>query len=356
MTKNLILKAIGLSVALAVALAPGAAAQSGDRLGDRLDERFDERAGYDVPGGDYQTLQARSARACRAECERDPRCRAYAFDERREACYLKDRAGTLERRRGFVAGVRGRAGGYDGNDGGDRLTEEVGVDYPGGDYADFRARDARACREQCGDDPRCRAYTYNLRSGVCYVKDRVGTAERRRDTVAGVRGGGRHAVPISGGDDRSGAFSLEVGYDYPGGDYTDFRSRDARACREQCADDPRCQAYTYNVRSGVCYLKDRVGTLERRRETVTGARGRGERDGRGLFREEYGYDVPGGDYADFRTQDARACREACAEDRRCQAYTYNLRSGVCYLKDRPGDLQRRRDTVSGVRGGGRLDR
>jgi hypothetical protein len=353
MTKKLTLKAAGLALALAAALAPGAAAQFIDESSDQFGDQFDERPGYDVRGGDYQTVRTRSARACRAECERDPRCRAFAFDERREACYLKERAGTLERRRGFVAGIRGGVGGVDGRG---RLTEEVGVDYRGGDYADFRARDARACRAQCADDARCQAYTYNLRSGVCYLKDRVGAPERRRDTVAGVRGGGRHAVPIDGRDDPFSAFSLEVGYDYRGGDYTDFRSRDARACREQCADDARCQAYTYNTRSGVCYLKDRVGSLERRRETVTGARGRGDRDGRGLFREEYGYDIPGGDYADFRSQDARACREACGEDRRCQAYTYNLRSGVCYLKDRVGDLQRRRDTVSGVRGGGRYDR
>lgn len=148
--------------------------------------------------------------------------------------------------------------------------------------------------------------------------------------------------------------SEERGYDHRGGDYDDFRSDSVDDCRRSCERDRRCQAYTFNLRTKVCYVKDEVNSLQRNLDTVTGARERwAERTDRELSEEE-GYDYRGGDYDSFRSRGARECRRSCARDRRCVAYTYNERSETCYVKDRLGSRQRNSDTVTGVReaGGG----
>jgi hypothetical protein len=248
---------------------------------------------------------------------------------------------------------------YDDRRGRGGLSEEYGFDYRGGDYNDFRARSAEACQEECRRDRRCEAYTYNRRSGICYLKDRVGSLNRNRDTVTGTKRGGSGGG-WSGRGGRNG-FSEEVGYDYRGGDYDDFRARGVEECQETCGRDRRCAAYTFNRRTGVCYLKDRIGSLERNDATVTGVRGGrpipyepgGGRppygQGRGLS-EEWGYDYRGNDYADFRVRGVNECKQRCRDDRRCAAYTFNQRTDVCYLKDRVGTAQRNRDTVTGVKG------
>ncbi len=69
----------------------------------------------------------------------------------------------------------------------DRITEEQGIDYRGGDYHSFRARNVSACRSACRRDDRCRAYTHNLETDTCYLKDRLGSPEGRRSTVSGVK-------------------------------------------------------------------------------------------------------------------------------------------------------------------------
>ncbi len=239
-----------------------------------------------------------------------------------------------------------------------RLSEERGYDYRGGDYSDFRARGVGTCKQECRDDRRCRAYAYNLRTGICYLKDRIGDFQRNGDTVAGVKDGGGY-----GG--KPGSFTElteERGYDYRGGDYDDFRTRGVGECQDRCRDDRRCLGYAYNLRTSTCYLKDRIGSQQRNSDTVSGLK-----DGTSLplpgrpplppgsggdLSEEEGYDYKGHDYADFPTRGADGCKAECRRDSRCRAYAYNVRTGVCYLKDRVAPRQRNSETISGVKGGG----
>lgn len=234
-----------------------------------------------------------------------------------------------------------------------RMPEERGYDHRGGDYDDFRADDVQECRRACERDRRCRAYAFNLRTEVCYLKDEVHARQRNLDTVTGTKE--RWAEEV----DRDRDFSEEEGYDYRGGDYDSFRARGARECRRDCSRDRRCVAYSYNLRSETCYLKDRVGSRERRADTVTGVReeGGGGRPWLEDLTEERGYDYRGGDFRSFRTSGVPRCQDECREERRCVAYTFNLETDTCYLKDRVGSYQRNSDTVTGIKsdtgGGGR---
>lgn len=227
-----------------------------------------------------------------------------------------------------------------------RMPEERGYDHRHGDYDDFRADDVAECRRACERARRCRAYTFNLRTEMCYLKDRVNPIERNIDMVTGSKE--RWEEPDED-------FSEEEGYDYRGGDYHSFRSSGVRECRRECADDRRCVAYTYNLRSEVCYLKDRIGSHQRNEDTVTGLR---EGNGGGLggswpgrveLTEERGYDYRGGDYRSFRTSGVSRCKDECREDSRCQGYSFNLETDTCYLKDRIGNYQRNQDTVTGIK-------
>jgi PAN domain len=238
-----------------------------------------------------------------------------------------------------------------------RLSEERGYDYRGGDYHDFRARGVGSCKQECRDDRRCLAYSYNLRTDTCYLKDRVGDFQRNGDTVAGVKDGGRGGKPGSFAE-----LSEERGYDYRGGDYDDFRTRGVGECQDRCREDRRCLGYAYNLRTSTCYLKDRIGSLQRNSDTVAGLKG-GTRPplpgrppsppgGGGDLSEEEGYDYKGHDYADFPARGADGCKAECRRDARCRAYAYNLRTGTCYLKDRVAPRQRNSETVAGVKGEG----
>ncbi|HSS50365.1 MAG TPA: PAN domain-containing protein, partial [Thermoanaerobaculia bacterium] len=220
-------------------------------------------------------------------------------------------------------------------------------DRPGGDYTNFRTTELRECQRACAKDRRCAAYTFNSVNSLCYLKDQVTKTSYDSRTISGVKEGGG---PGPGGGDRF--LSEERGSDYRGGDYTNFRSRGLGDCQDACRRDRRCQAYTFNGRSGVCYLKDRVGDRERNGETVTGRKGRdddGPHHGGGDLSREPGFDYYGGDYTNFRSPGDEGCREECRRDRRCAAYTFNMKSGMCYLKDQAGPLRRNSDTVTGIK-------
>lgn len=229
------------------------------------------------------------------------------------------------------------------------ISEEPGVNRRGNDYTSFRVDDLRDCKRACSRDSRCEAYAFNTGNRLCYLKDRVPRGYRDSNVVSGVKGG-------DDGYGRPGrGLTEEWGVNYEGGDYSRFRTGDVQDCKSACRRDTNCRAYTYNTSSRTCYLKDRVSQPRRRSETVSGVKDRFVDDGygrpgRGGLTEEWDTNLEGGDYTRLRGVDeVRDCQAACRRDPRCRAYTYNVRSRECYLKDRVPRPSRRSDTVSGVK-------
>ena len=56
--------------------------------------------------GDYARLRDVAFFACYAECELDPRCRAFAYVRAQRDCWLKDRIGGIGPQRGVELGRR----------------------------------------------------------------------------------------------------------------------------------------------------------------------------------------------------------------------------------------------------------
>jgi hypothetical protein len=323
-------------LALLTLILPGAASA----------QRMSEERGYDHKGGDYDSFRSSSVRECRQACERDRRCQAYTFNLETSMCYVKDEVRKLVSARDMVTGSRERRDDDDrGRDRDRDITTEEGYDYRGGDYHSFRADTPRECRRECSRERQCRAYTYNYETEMCYLKDRVNTRQRASDMVTGTKDGN------NGGSWRQ-ELTEERGYDYRGGDYRDFSASGVSRCKAECRDDSRCEAYTFNLRTDTCYLKDRVGDYQRNQDTVTGVKseaGGGGRPWGADLTEEEGYDYRGGDYASFDAPSVSSCKSSCRRDDRCLAYSYNVRTDTCYLKDRVGNYQRNSETVTGVK-------
>ena len=151
---------------------------------------------FDRPGGDYSSNPSRSAdpAQCAARCERDSRCRAWAFsypmtENANALCWLKSRVTPRVAASCCVSGVRG-AGIIDLNFG----PIEFAIDRAGGDYRQFELPQdptGKSCQAACEGEEACRAWTY-VRPGylgavaLCYLKNRITRPERRPCCVSGV--------------------------------------------------------------------------------------------------------------------------------------------------------------------------
>src|SRR5712691_9757112 len=170
---------LGLMIALAVF---GATAQA--------------QVGYDRPGGDYTSFPLRSGdpAQCAARCERDPRCRAWAFsypatESANAVCWLKSRVMARMAATCCVSGVRG-AGVIEPFTG----PTEFAIDRVGGDYRHFDIPpdpSGKSCLIACEAEEGCRAWTY-LRPGygqasaACYLKSRITRPQRKSCCISGV--------------------------------------------------------------------------------------------------------------------------------------------------------------------------
>jgi PAN domain len=154
------------------------------------------QVGFDRPGGDYASFPLRSGDPgqCATRCERDPRCRAWAFsypgtEGANAVCWLKSRVMPRVPALCCVSGVRG-TGVIQPRNG----TIEFGIDRFGGDYRQFEAStdpNGKSCQVVCEEEEGCRAWTY-VRPGyvgasaVCYLKNHITRPVRKPCCISGV--------------------------------------------------------------------------------------------------------------------------------------------------------------------------
>src|SRR5215207_5253837 len=104
-----------------------------------------------------------------------------------------------------------------------------GFDAPGGDYTNFEAASWFVCRNSCGGDSRCQAWTW-VRPGVqgpsgrCWLKSRVPALVKNPCCNSG-----------SGANIRKADLKAEDKTDRPGFDINNFTVRGWKACEAACA-------------------------------------------------------------------------------------------------------------------------
>jgi PAN domain len=154
------------------------------------------QVGFDRPGNDYTSFSLRSGDPvqCAARCERDSRCRAWAFsypatEAANAMCWLKSRVPPRVRASCCVSGVRG-TGVIEPRS----ASVEFAIDRAGGDYRHIELPPdptGRSCQRACEADHHCRAWTY-VRPGyvgpaaVCYLKSRVTRPRHKPCCLSGV--------------------------------------------------------------------------------------------------------------------------------------------------------------------------
>ena len=148
---------------------------------------------------------------------------------------------------------------------------------------------------------------------------------------------------------------LEWNIDRPGSDYKSFGLPVANPllCRDACAGDPECEAWTY-VKPGYqcpdarCWLKHSVPSAVSSNRCVSGVSRPGYM--------EWDIDRPGSDYKSFDLPVANPllCRDACAGDPECEAWTY-VKPGYqcpdarCWLKHSVPSAVSSNPCISGVK-------
>lgn len=153
---------------------------------------------------------------------------------------------------------------------------QEGFDRPGSDYQRrvLLSGDPKDCAQRCERDRRCQAWSFSWPTvsgerAMCALKSGVPAAAESTGHVSGVRGASVVAP-------RSGAF--EAFTDRYGGDYRNFEMKtdgSAAACKEACAGDPKCRAWTF-ARAGYvgnaprCFLKSEVKPPRRKPCCIAG--------------------------------------------------------------------------------------
>jgi hypothetical protein len=154
------------------------------------------QVGFDRPGGDYASFPVRSGdpAACASRCERDVRCRAWAFsypatESTNAVCWLKSRVTPRIASTCCASGVRGTG----------VIEPRVGriefeIDRFGGDYRQFDVPAdpvGASCQRACEADAGCRAWTYARpgyvgASAVCFLKNHITRPLHRPCCISGV--------------------------------------------------------------------------------------------------------------------------------------------------------------------------
>jgi hypothetical protein len=148
------------------------------------------------------------------------------------------------------------------------------VDMPGNDYTSFDAPSAIACRNSCGGDSKCQAFTWvkpgiQGASGRCWLKDPVPRAVANDCCQSGTH---RSMSAAS--------MKPENGVDRPGSDFKNFDTPSPASCENACASEAACRSWTF-VSKGVqgpnakCWLKNAVAPPVPNPKMISGVKFKG---------------------------------------------------------------------------------
>jgi PAN domain len=145
------------------------------------------------------------------------------------------------------------------------------TNLPGSDYDNFNADWPGLCRNTCGGESRCQAWTWvkpgiQGPSGRCWLKHRLPDIVRDACCNSGPRNF------IAKPD-----LKAENNTDRPGLDFMNFELDAWEQCQSACASDQRCESWTYarpgfQGPRGRCWLKNRVARPVTNQQTISGVK------------------------------------------------------------------------------------
>ena len=164
-------------------------------------EHFDLLDNFDLPGSDYRSglsdprLKNIDLGACQASCVADRACKAFTYNVPLRVCFLKRTVPAQLAFQGAISGARREAGAAISlavaQVGFERLDNQ---DLPYNDYrsglaeASLNGIDLEVCESQCAADASCRAYTYNSKARVCFLKTAATEPVAFSGAFSGIKG------------------------------------------------------------------------------------------------------------------------------------------------------------------------
>lgn len=152
-----------------------------------------------------------------------------------------------------------------------------------------------------------------------------------------------------------GAFAVD-GTNLPGRDYANFPAHSAQVCKNTCAGESRCQAYTWvkpgiQGPSGMCWLKHSEPDIVKDQCCDSFTR---RLMNKADIRAEDKTNRPGLDYKNFSINSWQDCQATCNAEGLCSSWTYVRRgvqgpTGRCWLKNKVARPVADDGTVSGVK-------
>ena len=128
---------------------------------------------------------------------------------------------------------------------------------PGNDYSRIDNSSFKDCVRRCDAQAECNAFTYNQLHNVCFLKHSANKFTTfYAFSVTGVKRFPSTSVSGNAASTRGGSYFLIIPKaNSPGNDYARLDHFSYEDCRDHCATDNGCNAFTYNHAHGVCFLK-----------------------------------------------------------------------------------------------------
>lgn len=145
-----------------------------------------EEAGWIRRGTELANFRTGFLRDCVAACRNDERCQGYTYLTNETQCFTLATVSNGEPNRNATSGVK-RAGGGEVGGGNAGFDVREAMNQTGRGFSDLSAPDAETCMSSCAVNSRCRAFTYNQQSKVCYLKESVGEFRPLQGRVSGAR-------------------------------------------------------------------------------------------------------------------------------------------------------------------------
>jgi PAN domain len=124
------------------------------------------------------------------------------------------------------------------------------TDSPGNDYLRKENSSFEDCERACDSQSQCNAFTYNQLHSECFLK----LSANRATTFHALATTGVKLSP-SIQPTAGASFVMLSQADSAGNDYSRVDNSSLEECRHSCEADDGCNAFTYNLARGVCFLK-----------------------------------------------------------------------------------------------------
>lgn len=151
---------------------------------ESVSDRLQDMAGYDVFGGDFQTVRNVSLNRCNSICSANQRCRAFTYNKKHRLCFLKETVGTLMPHYQALSAVRQ-------SDLRRVRPSNIRVfdnkDVAASDYRKLRGTGFLDCYKRCEADRRCKSFAHVKRSATCWLKSASYPARYKKGVRLGIK-------------------------------------------------------------------------------------------------------------------------------------------------------------------------